>query len=162
LGSNFGYPSDTSAVASENASLAGVIVAAAAGNAGDTFYISSSPASAGRAISVAAAVDSGVPGAVLTVNSPPVIAGGYAAAAAGFVPAPPAPSGQTASVVQALDAANPSGPSTTDGCTALTNAAAVAGNIAIVDRGTCGFIVKVQNAQAAGAIGVIVVNNVAG
>ncbi len=62
-------------------------------------------------------------------------------------------------MVVALDPADGAGPSTTDACTALTNAAAVAGKIALVDRGTCTFVVKVTNAQAAGAIGVIVANN---
>jgi hypothetical protein len=38
----------------------------------------------------------------------------------------------------------------------------VAGNIAIVDRGSCNFTVKVKNAQNAGAVGVIVVNNAPG
>jgi hypothetical protein len=38
----------------------------------------------------------------------------------------------------------------------------VAGNIAIVDRGNCTFIVKAKNAQNAGAVGAIVANNVAG
>ena len=162
LGSNYGGAASTTAVAAENAAIAGVIVVAAAGNAGDTVYLMSSPSAANRAISVAASADSGLASAVLQINSPAGIAGNYAALAAGFVPAPPAPSGQTAAIVQALDAANASGPSTTDGCTALTNAAAVAGNIALIDRGTCGFIVKVQNAQAAGAIGAIVANNVTG
>ena len=37
-----------------------------------------------------------------------------------------------------------------------------AGAVALVDRGTCSFVQKVSNAQAAGAIAVIVVNNVAG
>ncbi len=162
LGSDFGTLSSTSTIAAENAALAGVIVVAAAGNAGDTYYIVSSPGNAARAISVAAIADSGLPGSVLTVNSPPAIAGGFAAAAAGFTPAPPAPSGQTAAVVQALDPADGAGPSTTDACSPLTNAAAVAGNIALIDRGTCGFITKVQNAQAAGAIGAIVVGNLPG
>ncbi|MFK8030066.1 MAG: PA domain-containing protein [Gammaproteobacteria bacterium] len=49
----------------------------------------------------------------------------------------------------------------TDGCEALTpaSAAAVAGNIALIDRGNCNFTVKTVNAQNAGAIGVIVANN---
>jgi extracellular elastinolytic metalloproteinase len=38
----------------------------------------------------------------------------------------------------------------------------VTGQIALVDRGTCDFVVKAANAQAAGAIGMIVANNVAG
>ena len=60
----------------------------------------------------------------------------------------------TGEVVQALDAANGTGPTTTDGCTAITNN--VAGKIALIDRGTCGFTVKVKNAQLAGAKAVII------
>lgn len=41
------------------------------------------------------------------------------------------------------------------------NAEAVRRKIALVSRGTCGFTVKVKNAQDAGAIGVIVADNVA-
>ena len=36
------------------------------------------------------------------------------------------------------------------------------GKIALIDRGVCTFGTKILNAQARGAIGVIVVNNVAG
>jgi hypothetical protein len=64
-------------------------------------------------------------------------------------------------VVAAVDAANTSGPSSADGCTALTNAAAVAGNIALIERGTCGFVIKAKVAQDAGAVGVIIYNNAA-
>jgi hypothetical protein len=42
------------------------------------------------------------------------------------------------------------------------NAAAVNGRIALVDRGVCGFAIKAKNAQNAGAIGVVIANNVAG
>jgi hypothetical protein len=42
------------------------------------------------------------------------------------------------------------------------NTAAVAGKVAIVSRGTCSFAIKVKNAQNAGAIAAILVNNVAG
>jgi hypothetical protein len=42
------------------------------------------------------------------------------------------------------------------------NAEAVRRKIALVSRGTCGFAVKVKNAQDAGAIGVIVADNAAG
>jgi uncharacterized repeat protein (TIGR01451 family) len=51
---------------------------------------------------------------------------------------------------------------TSDGCSAVLNAAAVSGNIALIDRGTCNYTVKAANAQAAGAIGVLIANNVAG
>jgi hypothetical protein len=64
-------------------------------------------------------------------------------------------------LVVALDDANATGPTTTDGCTPFTNAAAVAGKIAVVDRGVCTFVVKVKNAQNAGAVGAVIVNNVA-
>jgi len=98
---------------------------------------------------------------LLTINSPATIAGDYTVAGAAFGP-PVTFAGVTGNVVQALDPANAAGPSTTDACSALDNAGAIAGNIAIVDRGTCGFIVKVKNAQNAGATAVIVANSAAG
>ncbi len=52
---------------------------------------------------------------------------------------------------------------TTDGCeTPFVNAAQVAGKVALIDRGTCTFTTKAANAQANGAIGVIIVNNTTG
>ena len=65
-------------------------------------------------------------------------------------------------MVAALDPADGAGPLTTDACSPLTNAAAVAGNIAIVDRGTCGFAVKAKTVQNAGATGMIFHNSAAG
>jgi hypothetical protein len=49
-------------------------------------------------------------------------------------------------------------------CTSLTalDALAVRGRIALIDRGTCTFAIKVKNAQIAGAIGVLIADNVAG
>jgi hypothetical protein len=41
-------------------------------------------------------------------------------------------------------------------------ASAVVGKVAIVDRGVCGFVVKVKNAQNAGAIAVLVADNAPG
>ena len=51
-----------------------------------------------------------------------------------------------------------------DACEPLVNAGAdnVNGKIVLVDRGICTFVQKVANAQAAGAKGVIVANNVEG
>src|SRR2546427_804572 len=54
LGSVFGSKDDPSAVASTNAAKAGVIVVASAGNSGPGPYVTGSPATADRAISVAA------------------------------------------------------------------------------------------------------------
>jgi uncharacterized protein (TIGR03382 family) len=91
----------------------------------------------------------------LTLNAPASVAGRgiQVGVATGF-----GPQGfdVTADVVLALDEANPAGLLTTDACSPLTNAADVAGKIAFVDRGTCSNPVKVQNAQAAGAVGVII------
>jgi hypothetical protein len=64
----------------------------------------------------------------------------------------------TAQVVLADDAAAP----TSDACTPLVNAVAMAGNIALIDRGSCAFSDKAMAAQVAGAVAVIIVNNVAG
>jgi uncharacterized repeat protein (TIGR01451 family) len=158
LGSSYGGISDTSALAAENAALTGVIVVSAAGNAGDTYFIHGSPASSTRSISVAAVADAGIAGAVVQVNAPAGIVGNYNASPDAFGNGAPNPSGQTGSVVLV----NAGTGVANQGCSALTNAAAVAGNIAIVFRGVCSFQTKAATAQAAGAIGVIVVNNVPG
>jgi hypothetical protein len=97
----------------------------------------------------------------LTVSAPASIAGSYEVGTAAFGPALTA-AGVGGQIVQALDAADAAGPTTTDACSPLTNAAAVAGGIALVDRGTCGFIVKAANVQAAGAVAMIVADNAPG
>ena len=96
----------------------------------------------------------------LVVNSPAGIAGNYAVGTAGFGPSVSSP-GQTANLIQALDAADLPGPTTTDGCSPFTNAGAISGNIALIDRGSCTFVSKVKNAQNAGAVAVVIVDNVA-
>jgi hypothetical protein len=106
----------------------------------------------------AAAADwlaSGTP--LLSVHSPAPVAGGYPVGAAAFGPPVSAP-GVSGDLVLADDGVAP----TADGCEPFTNGAAIAGNIAVVDRGTCAFTVKAKNAQDAGAVGVVVANNVAG
>lgn len=92
------------------------------------------------------------------INSPVSIQGEYEAQIAAFGPAPPEPGGTTGNVVLAIDTG---GVSVNDGCEALTNGGAISGNIALIDRGNCNFNVKVENAQAVGAIGVFVANNAA-
>lgn len=49
---------------------------------------------------------------------------------------------------------------TTDACEDLVNDNAIAGNVALIDRGTCEFGTKALAAENAGAIAVIVCNNV--
>jgi hypothetical protein len=77
----------------------------------------------------------------------------YAAAGAAFGPALNA-TGTTAQVAEANDGTAP----TSDACEAIP-AGSLSGKLALIDRGTCGFVVKVKNAQDAGAVGVIMVNN---
>ena len=94
----------------------------------------------------------------LHVNSPGGIAGDYLSGTASFGPAI-----STTPVSGNVVLVNDGVGTVTDGCEApFTNAGAIAGKIALIDRGTCTFVTKVKNAQNAGAIGVIVVNDVAG
>ena len=93
----------------------------------------------------------------LFVNTPLSIAGVYGNSLAGFGPPLPAVP-ITADVVLAEDAVPP----VNDACEPLVNASAIVGRIALVDRGQCTFISKVQALEAAGALAVIVVNNVPG
>lgn len=64
--------------------------------------------------------------------------------------------GVTGALANYVDGTAPSG----DGCETAT--VALTGKVAIIDRGTCDFTVKVLNAQKAGAIGAVIVNNAAG
>ena len=99
-----------------------------------------------------------IPVTMLTITAPSVIARNYDVGTAAFGPALNRAS-MTGTIVQATDAGNSDGPATTDGCTAFTNAGAISGKIALIDRGTCTFVRKATNAAAAGAIGVIVADN---
>ena len=90
-------------------------------------------------------------GVRVQLNSPGSIAGNRAASSAVWGPQT---FNVTADVVQVNDGTAPTG----DGCEVF---AGVAGKIALIDRGLCTFVTKVQNAQNAGAVGVIIVNNIA-
>lgn len=98
------------------------------------------------------------PVTTLTVTEPSAVARNYDIGTAGFGPAANR-SFISGPIVAATDAANVDGPATTDGCSAYENAAAVAGRIALVDRGTCTFVIKALNAQAAGAVGLVIADN---
>lgn len=93
----------------------------------------------------------------VVVNSPAVISGEYAAIDSNYggtqltVPV-------TGNLVLVDDgSANP-----TEGCNPIVNSAEVNGNIAVIVRGSCNFTAKVINAQNAGAIAVVMVNNIGG
>ena len=90
----------------------------------------------------------------LIINSPPSLAGSYAVQTAQFGP-PVSLAGVSGDLAVARDGSN----APLLGCESLVNAGEVAGKIAVIDRGTCLFVEKVKNAQDAGAVAVIIVNN---
>jgi len=87
------------------------------------------------------------PGVGVAVTSPSTIAGAYQAASASFG--------------AQLDYTGVSGEVQAVGtaCTADGALPALAGHIALIDRGNCTFVEKVKNAQLAGASAAIVANN---
>ncbi|WP_339834566.1 T9SS-dependent M36 family metallopeptidase [uncultured Flavobacterium sp.] len=109
----------------------------------------------------------------LTINSPADIAGPREGRDnvfnPGHVDLPVAPAMIQADLVLFDDGTPDVGQTdNADGCSAAVNAAAVNGKIAVIRRSTaatlggtpCTFVEKVLNAQAAGAIAVVIVNNV--
>ena len=93
------------------------------------------------------------------VTAPASIAGTYPAleSALGVVfPASPL----SGKLVLATDGSATPGAACAPG--GLTNAAAIKDNIALIDRGSCNFTVKILAAQKAGAVAVVIINNVAG
>lgn len=85
-----------------------------------------------------------------TVSLPVAVAGNYSVAKAAFGASSYNLTGQLALYSPIL------------ACSTATNASSLVGKIAVVDRGTCQFSTKCLNAQNAGAIAVIVCNNVSG
>jgi hypothetical protein len=88
----------------------------------------------------------------VAVDSPAGIAGIYRAQGAAFGPALD-PAGVSGDIVLVDDGTG----ATSDGCEAIVSD--LSGKIALIDRGTCTFVTKVKNAQAAGAVAAIVANN---
>ncbi|WP_144018792.1 M28 family metallopeptidase [Demequina sp. NBRC 110056] len=70
-------------------------------------------------------------------------------------------SGDVTATAEAVDIIDPAGTeanTSSSGCEAEDFAGFTAGNIAVVQRGTCGFADKAANAEAAGAVGVVIFN----
>jgi subtilisin family serine protease len=139
---------DLLTIAVDNLDQANMVVAVAAGNSGPGFGTVESPGSAARALTAGSASVPHFVGA-------PVTAGAVNAGAA---------TGDFAVVAADLTAALAavtSGSALSTACTALP-AASLTGKIALIARGTCTFSTKIRNAQDAGAVAVLVANNVAG
>ena len=144
LGGSFHGNNDLLANGLDNAVDAGVVVAVAAGNSGPGAGTLESPGRARKVITVAASTNQHFVGQPFTY---PATGGTTIGAAVGdFDPLPEM--SFTLFDTQST------------GCTSVDPAAA--GKLALIDRGTCTFSQKVANAKAAGAIGVVIINNVAG
>jgi subtilisin family serine protease len=147
LGSDFGASDTPDAVAADNASRAGVVVVSASGNAGPNAYMTSTPGSSSRSISVAA-LDSNAsfPGATISLTS-----GDISALDANNGPLP---------VTAQLDVLGAPG-AISLGCDA-SDYTGTSGKIVVTQRGTCARVLRAQLGQAAGAVAVIMVNTGAG
>jgi minor extracellular serine protease Vpr len=144
LGGGYHGNNDLLAIGLDNAVDAGVVVAVAAGNSGPGAGTLESPGRARKVITVAASTNQHFVGQPFTY---PAGGGTTVGAAVGdFDPLP-------AQSFNLFDTHS-------DGCTSVDSGAS--GNVAIIDRGICAFSQKVANANAAGAIGVLIINNVAG
>jgi minor extracellular serine protease Vpr len=148
LGSDFGTSDTPDAVAADNAARAGVVVVAASGNEGTSAYMTSTPGSSSRTLSVAA-VDTNAtfPGATIELAS-----GNIAALNANNGPLP---------VTGPLDVLGAPG-AISLGCDAADYSGVTAGDIVVTERGTCDRVARVKFGQAAGAKAVIMVNTGAG
>ncbi len=97
-------------------------------------------------------------GANITITTPSTIAGNYTYVESAFSTANKlgtvgAVSGNLAFYADSVGTSH-------IGCTSASST--LKGKIAVIYRGTCSFVIKVKNAQNAGAIGVIMINNAAG
>ena len=100
----------------------------------------------------------------IRVNQPESIAGNYASREASFTPSlrDVGPITDLLELVNddflGIDSEGNLG-TFNDGCEPFVNSTSVQGRIAFIQRGLCDFQVKVENAQSAGAIAVVVFNN---
>jgi len=157
LGSPFGRATDPSAVASNNAANAGVIVVSSAGNNGASQYITGAPAAGTGAISVAA-VDSteSFPGVSLNVGSgTPIVAINANGATV--------TNGTSLPIVVLTDDPTTPGENEALGCSvAAYQKAGAAGKLAVTLRGTCARAARAIFGQQAGAAAVAMINTDAG
>ena len=149
LGGSASGNQDLLTTAIDNLDRADMVVAVAAGNSGPGHYTVESPGSAARALTAGASTVGHFVGSTLTVGSASVglASGDFATVQSDTT----APIGVVTGSIGGLG----------DACAALPDGS-LTGAIAVLSRGTCSFSTKIRNAQTAGAVAVIVVNNVAG
>ncbi len=149
LGSTYGQPFDDDlSAAVDNASKVGVLTVASAGNSGDKPYANGTPAAAPSALSVAqTAVPSGfLP--LMQITAPANITGNFPAVWQ------PWSAPLTAAIEAPVQYGDGAGGNLL-GCSPFASGS-LAGKIVLVDRGTCGFSIKIANIAAGGGlIGII-------
>jgi Zn-dependent metalloprotease len=96
----------------------------------------------------------------MEITAPASVAGPCTAAPASFGPVITQAGVDGTAIVGADDDSD--GTSPTDGCSPFDNADAISGQWVYVDRGSCTFATKAGNAEAAGALGIVVGDNVSG
>ncbi len=150
LGSNMGNPvADDLSFAVDNASAAGLLTVASAGNGGDIAYMHGTPAAAPSALAVA---QTNVPSAVLplmNVIKPNSIKGDYAAV---FQPWS-VPLSETGKIQGDLMYGD-TGDTNLNGCAPFTGD--MKNKIVLVDRGACTFSLKISNISQSGALAGII------
>ena len=139
---------DLLTIAVDDLDLANMVFAVAAGNSGPGHFTVESPGSAARALSAGASTVPHFVGAPVTSG-----ASVFRAATGDFTTV-------KTDLTKPLGAVLVNG-SLSTACTALATGS-LSGKIALISRGTCTFSTKIRNAQNAGAVAVLVVNNVAG
>ena len=150
LGSAYGRVDDVSSVAADDAAKNGSIVVIAAGNDGDIPYIHGGPAVAPAAISVASSLAGGETQGIEATSNDTAANGSFLVSEGAHTNTLAAGNTISGNLVAATEL---------DGCTPLSNAADIAGNVALIIRGGCGFDIKYENAEAAGATGLVVYND---
>jgi minor extracellular serine protease Vpr len=152
IGSAFQWPTYPTAQAADRLVNKGVVVVTSAGNSGaNGAWAVSAPGVGQKAIATASFNNLTLKSPVFTV-SPDGRKVGYSPATGGTA----IPFSGTSPLARTGTQS-----STADGCSALAPGS-LAGKVALIRRGTCGFHDKARNAQAAGAIGVVLYNNQAG
>jgi subtilisin family serine protease len=141
---------DLLAKAVDNLDQANMVVAVAAGNSGPGFSTIESPGKAARALTAGAHTVGHFVGAELKVG-----AATYGAAVGDFATV----AADLTAPLGVVLAGSP--PALSTACTALAPGS-LTGKIAVISRGTCTFSQKIRNAQDAGALAAIVVNNTGG
>lgn len=149
LGGGANGVQDLLTVAVDNLDLANMVVAVSAGNEGPGHYTVGSPGSAARALTAGASTVPHFVGAPVTVQGAT-----YGAASGDFATVASDLTGPLAIVTGTTNGLNTA-------CSALPGSS-LAGKIALISRGVCTFSTKIRNAQNAGAVAVLVANNVAG